>query len=233
MAVFLSATNKGFPPLWKASKAGLLAVGGDLSRERLLVAYANGIFPWYDASSPPLWWSPPERCMLRPDELHIPHSLRRVLNANRFEITLDTAFDRVIRECARVSRPEGNGTWIVPEMIDAYNDLHTAGYAHSVEAWREGVLAGGLYGVSLGGAFFGESMFFRVPDASKVAFVWLARLLRLWGFSLIDCQQVTENLVRFGAYALAREPFMERLTASVQCPGKLGKWTVPEGFFPL
>ena len=233
MPVFLSTKSAGFPPLRLSSAEGLLAVGGDLSRERLISAYASGIFPWYDEDSPILWWSPPERCMLRPEEVHIPRSLRRTLNSRRFSITLDTAFEEVIRSCARAPRLGQGGTWIVPEMVTAYSDLHEAGYAHSVEAWEDGELAGGLYGVSLGKAFFGESMFFRKPEASKTAFVWLARLLREWGFALIDCQQVTENLVRFGAYAVSRKDFLRCLASALSIQVAPGKWTMPEDFFPL
>lgn len=233
MPVFLQPGNQGFPPLRHASGEGLLAIGGGLSRARLLDAYANGIFPWYDESTPVLWWAPPQRCMLRPGEVHIPRSLRRVINARRFAVTLDTAFGDVIAHCARAPRPGQEGTWIVPAMVAAYCDLHEAGFAHSVEAWHDGRLAGGLYGVALGGGFFGESMFFSVPDASKVCFVWLARLLERWRFSLIDCQQVTENLVRFGAYAVRRGVFMDLLAQALAMERPAGKWTMPEDFFPL
>lgn len=233
MPVILHPERAKFPPLRAASDEGLLAVGGMLSRERLLEAYANGIFPWYDETTPVLWWAPPERCIMRPEEAHVPRSLRRAVNSRRFAITCDTAFAAVIAECAASARPSQQGTWLVPEMIAAYTDLHEAGYAHSVEAWRDGELAGGLYGVSLGRGFFGESMFFRQPDASKVCFVWLAKLLAYWGFTLIDCQQVTHNLLRFGAYSVPRDTFMQRLAAALQGPGKVGAWAVPEGFFPL
>lgn len=223
----------GFPPLRAASREGLLAVGGGLSRKRLLDAYANGIFPWYDDTTPVLWWAPPERCMLRPDEAHIPRSLRRVINARRFSITIDAAFADVIAGCAATARPGRGGTWIVPDMVAAYTDLHEAGYAHSVEAWLDGKLAGGLYGMALGKVFSGESMFFKEADASKVCFVWLAKLLAFWEFSLIDCQQVTENLLRFGAYSVTRETFMAYLGEAVKEPSLPGKWTMPDGFFPL
>ncbi len=233
MPVFLPTDSAAFPPLWAASEEGLLAVGGDLSRKRLVTAYANGIFPWYDEDAPILWWAPPQRCMLRPKEAHIPRSLRRVINSRCFSITADSAFAPVIRSCARVSRPGQQGTWIVPEMVKAYVDLHEAGYAHSVEAWRDGQLVGGVYGVALGGGFFGESMFFAAPEASKVCFIWLAKLLQTWGFTLIDCQQVTDHLLRFGAYAVPRDAFMEALAEALRVPGQPGKWVMPEGFFPL
>lgn len=233
MPVFLQPGQRGFPPLRFASKEGLLAIGGNLSRARLLDAYASGVFPWYDRSTPILWWALPERCVLRPSEAHIPRSLRRVVNSRRFSVTLDSAFAEVMAHCARMSRPHQDGTWIVPEMIAAYCDLHEAGYAHSVEAWRDGKLVGGLYGVSLGNAFFGESMFFREPDASKTCFVWLARLLEKWGFSLIDCQQVTNNLLRFGAYPVPRRMFMTALAEALKTERPRGKWRMPEDFFPL
>lgn len=211
----------------------MLAVGGDLSPERLLSAYARGIFPWYDETAPILWWAPPERCVLRPCEVHIPKSLRRAVNSRRFAVTLDTAFAEVIASCAASPRPGQDGTWIVPEMAAAYTALHEAGFAHSVEAWRGERLVGGLYGVSLGRIFFGESMFFAEPEASKVCFVWLAALLARWGFSLIDCQQVTENLLRFGAYAVTRDVFMAHLAKALQGETLAGKWRVPQSFFPL
>lgn len=233
MPVFLQPGQRGFPPLEYASEEGLLAIGGGLSRARLLDAYARGIFPWYEEDLPVLWWSPPERCMLRPAAIRIPASLRRVINSRRFTITLDRAFAGVIGNCARTPRPGQNGTWIVPAMAAAYCDLHEAGYAHSVEAWLGGELAGGLYGVSLGGVFFGESMFFHRPDASKVCLIWLARLLDFWGFSLIDCQQVTDNLLRFGAYAAPREEFMSALTEGLRFERAPGGWAMPEDFFPL
>lgn len=233
MPVFLHPDRNLFPPFSVASEEGLLAIGGSLSRERLLSAYARGIFPWYDKTTPILWWVPPKRCMLRPWEMHVPKSLRRVVNSRRFAITLDTAFARVIGHCAAAPRPDQDGTWIVPEIVAAYIDLHVAGYAHSVEAWHDGELVGGLYGVSLGRAFFGESMFFTAPDASKVCFVWLARILEHWGFTLIDCQQTTDNLVRFGAYVVSREAFTGYLVEALLTETKPGQWYVPQAFFPF
>lgn len=233
MPVVLSPGGVFFPPLRFASGEGLLAIGGDLSRERLVAAYSQGIFPWYDPSTPILWWSPPERCILLPDALHIPRSLIRSLRACRFSVTLDTAFDAVIDACAVSPRPGQKGTWLVPEMRAAYSDLHSAGYAHSVEAWQNGELAGGLYGVALGGIFFGESMFFNRPDASKTALVWLVRLLQSKGFALIDCQQVTDNLLRFGASSIRRNEFMQRLLHALSLPAWPGLWAMPDDFFPL
>ena len=224
MPVFLlSETDSGFPDPALTEADGLLAVGGGLSPQRLINAYAHGIFPWYAAGSPILWWSPDPRCILLPRELHIPRSLRRVMNAGLFRCTLDAAFDRVIAGCA-ASRQEVPGTWLVPEMIDAYTELHRLGLAHSVEAWRGGELVGGLYGVSLGSAFFGESMFYAVPDASKVALVYLTGALREKGFTLIDCQQETANLLRFGAKAVPREEFTRLLHEALQSPTCQGNW---------
>ncbi len=233
MPVFLRPGEIGFPPLTQASPEGLLAVGGDLSREQLLCAYANGVFPWYDEGTPVLWWALPERCVLPPSRLHISRSLGRAVRSRRFHLTLDTAFDAVIGACARTPRPGQRGTWLVPEMIEAYCGLHRAGYAHSMEAWLDGRLAGGIYGVALGEVFFGESMFYHCPDASKVALVWLVRLLRAWGFSLVDCQQVTDNLLRFGAYSVPRAAFMRELRRGLALPHRQGAWKMPENFFPL
>ncbi|QGY41358.1 leucyl/phenylalanyl-tRNA--protein transferase [Pseudodesulfovibrio cashew] len=213
-----------FPDPEEAEPDGLLAVGGDLSPQRLLTAYANGIFPWYAEDSPILWWSTNPRLVLLPEELHTPRSVRRVLNRGEFSFTLDTDFEAVIRGCGTSCRPEQEGTWIVPEMQEAYILLHRLGYAHSVEAWRDGELAGGLYGVSLGSAFFGESMFYRVPNASKAAFCTLVRQLRVWGFTLIDCQQTTSHLLRFGARELQRFRFQAMLREAMENPTREGRW---------
>jgi len=176
-----------FPDPELADPDGLLAVGGDLSTERLICAYQQGIFPWYGKGDPILWWSPDPRLVLDPHQIIISKSLTRTIKKNIFRITLDTAFEDVITRCAKAARPGQPGTWIVPAMRSAYIELHRAGYAHSVEAWQGDQLAGGLYGVSLGRAFFGESMFTEARDASKVCLVWLAALLRSWEFDCIDC----------------------------------------------
>lgn len=203
----LPETGIDFPDPYDAEPDGLLAVGGALTPHRLVAAYCAGIFPWYHEGSPPLWWSLDPRCILLPEEFHLPRSLARVLRDKQFTLTCDTAFAKVIEGC---SEPRGTfpdiqeGTWLVPEMIGAYIGLHKLGLAHSVEAWQDGELAEGLYGVSLGSAFFGESMFFRRPNASKAALAHLVTLLRQEGFTLIDCQQVTDNLLRFGAKAVPR-----------------------------
>ncbi|MBF0347120.1 MAG: leucyl/phenylalanyl-tRNA--protein transferase [Magnetococcales bacterium] len=215
MALFLLTEDPGFPAASLAEKNGLLAIGGDLSPRRLLAAYAGGIFPWFSEGDPLLWWSPDPRLILEPDRLHIPGSLKKTLKRGTFDITCDAAFTEVITACARANRPEANGTWITREMIAAYVRLHELGFAHSVEAWmtRDGArqLAGGLYGIALGGCFFGESMFHHQPDASKAAFVTLVRKLADWGYSLIDCQMTTPHLLRFGAREISREQFLARL----------------------
>ncbi len=222
-----------FPNPELADAEGLLAIGGDLCVERLISAYACGIFPWYNEDSPILWWSPDPRFVLYPESLHIPKSLRRVLNARRFTVTMDTAFDTVIRRCATSPRPDQCGTWILPEMIKAYCELHQHGLAHSVEVWLENRLVGGMYGVSLGGVFFGESMFYQEPNASKVALVWLVRMLQAGGFAMLDCQQVTHNLRRFGGQEVRRSTFLEQLKKALHTPTVQGLWTIPEGYFPL
>jgi leucyl/phenylalanyl-tRNA--protein transferase len=215
-----------FPPAEEAHESGLLAVGGDLGAERLLLAYASGIFPWYEAGGPILWHSPDPRFALRPGELHVPRSLAKSLRKPRFEIRLDTAFARVIRACAGARGPGRTGTWITPEMIEAYEALHALGFAHSAEAWQEGELVGGLYGVSLGAAFFGESMFALRADASKAAFVTLVRQLERWSFRLIDCQVETDHLVRFGATGWPRAQFLAELERALAAPTRRGTWSL-------
>ena len=214
-----------FPPVEQASPEGLLAVGGDLSPERLLEAYRHGIFPWYDDDQPILWWSPDPRTVLFPDKLHISRSLKRSLRPGLFSVTLDRCFRDVMQQCAgpRAQYPEG-GTWITAEMLEAYGRLHELGYAHSVETWQKGALVGGLYGVTLGGAFFAESMFTRVPDASKVALVSLVRQLQAWGFRIIDCQQASPHVMRFGAEEIPRRRFLDLLGAALTLPNRRGRW---------
>ena len=213
-----------FPPPELAGPEGIIAVGGDLSPERLINAYATGIFPWFSEGDPIIWWSPDPRLVIFPGRLKVARSLEKVLRQGRFQITLDRAFDRVIQECAQVRTEVGQGTWLVEEMIEAYIQLHDAGYAHSVEAWHEGRLAGGLYGVSLGACFFGESMFTRVSNASKAAFVTLVRQLERWGFDLIDCQVRTDHLVRLGAEEIPRREFLKRLEKSLSARTRRGRW---------
>jgi leucyl/phenylalanyl-tRNA--protein transferase len=217
-----------FPPPEEAEGEGLLAVGGDLSIERILLAYHTGIFPWFTNGSPILWWSPDPRLVLEPSKLRISKSLEKVIKKGLFTITLDQAFDAVIRGCAETKRRDGKGTWIVEDMVQAYEALHEAGFAHSVESWCEGKLVGGIYGVSLGNAFFGESMFYRAKDASKVAFVHLVRLLEHWGFALIDCQITTPHLVSFGAHEIPRSQFLGLLKSALQHQTRRGRWSFPE-----
>jgi leucyl/phenylalanyl-tRNA--protein transferase len=193
-----------------AEPNGLLAAGADLSLPRLLEAYRNGIFPWFSHDQPILWWSPDPRMVLFPAELKISRSLARTLRSTRFEVRADTAFDAVIEGCRQPRRGE-SGTWITEEMAEAYGTLHRAGFAHSVETWLDDKLVGGLYGVALGRAFFGESMFARVSDASKVALVALARQLQHWGFGVIDCQMNTAHLASLGAREIPRAEFTRRL----------------------
>ena len=217
-----------FPDPSSADSQGLLAIGGDLTPERLLLAYSSGIFPWYSKGQPLLWWSPDPRMVLFPEELHVPRRLRRIIRRQKFVITFDRAFRQVIEACATARNRSTTGTWITPDMMQAYLHLHQAGYVHSVEAWRDGRLAGGLYGLALGGIFFGESMFFNEPDASKCAFVFLVRWLREMGAGLIDCQVTTSHLARFGAREISREDFLyhlERLKFARCLPH--GPWQSP------
>jgi leucyl/phenylalanyl-tRNA--protein transferase len=213
-----------FPDPALAEPDGLLAVGGDLSPERLLRGYAHGLFPWYSEGQPILWWSPDPRWILVPAELHVPRSLAKDLRSGRYRVTADTAFSRVVERCARKRRPGQRGTWITRDMSAAYGRLHELGFAHSVEAWDGSTLAGGLYGVSLGGAFFGESMFADRPDASKAAFVTLVGELRARGFGLVDCQVHTEHLERFGARGVPRDEFLLLLKAELAKPTWRGAW---------
>lgn len=225
MSIFLlDETTIAFPPADLADASGLLAVGGDLRTERLLAAYRAGLFPWYSEGEPILWWSPDPRLVLFPGDLKVSERLRRVIRKGDFDITMDTVFEEVIRACASVNDRARQGTWIVDDMIDAYCRLHRAGYAHSVEAWQEGRLAGGLYGLSLGRCFFGESMFTRVSNASKAAFVGLVGFLAARNFDMIDCQMTTAHLVRFGAVEIRRNTFLKRLTAALQAPTMTGAW---------
>jgi leucyl/phenylalanyl-tRNA--protein transferase len=221
----LNRHDIGFPPVDRASPEGLLAVGGDLRPERLLEAYRHGIFPWYNDDQPILWWSPDPRAVLFPEKLHVSRSLKRNLRLNPFTITLDSSFRNVMEQCAepRPQYPEG-GTWITGDMLVAYTRLHELGYAHSVETWQDGRLVGGLYGVALGGAFFAESMFTRVDDASKVALVRLVRQLQAWDFRLIDCQQFSPHVKRFGAEEIPRSDFITRLAAALKLPDRRGRW---------
>lgn len=214
MGVMLTwlAEHGDFPPVHQALRnpAGLLAAGGDLSPARLIAAYAHGIFPWYGPGDPILWWSPDPRMVLFPEELKVQRSLVKVMRRRHYQIRVDSAFEQVMAGCA-APRAGQDGTWIGPGMIAAYTKLHELGVAHSVETWIAGELAGGLYGIALGRMFYGESMFTRVPDASKIAFVHLVRQLQRWGFGMIDCQMNTAHLARFGAREIPRPDFIARL----------------------
>jgi leucyl/phenylalanyl-tRNA--protein transferase len=221
--VYRLSAEIAFPDPRRADPDGLLAVGGDLRPERLLLAYAHGIFPWYD-EGPILWHSPDPRWVLEPRRLHVPRRLLRTLRRGVFELRLDSAFGAVIRCCASAARRDQDGTWITPEMVDAYERLHALGFAHSAEAWCGGELAGGVYGVSLGAAFFGESMFFRRRDASKAALVALVWQLEAWGFTLLDCQVHTPHLERLGAVPWPRERFLAELSRALETPARRGPW---------
>lgn len=222
--------GQDFPPVdtaWAADAPapGLLAAGGALDAPTLRRAYAHGIFPWFSEGQPILWWSPDPRMVLFPAELKISRSLRKILNKHAYEIRVDTAFRQVMEACA--APRDGHGTWITPAMIEAYAELHRQGLAHSIETWVNGQLAGGLYGVSLGKMFYGESMFSRQADASKIAFVHLVRQLERWNFGLIDCQMKTAHLAALGAREIPRAEFSQKLTELVNFPGDIGHWHRP------
>jgi leucyl/phenylalanyl-tRNA--protein transferase len=224
MPIFLLSEDIIFPPPHLAGAEGLLAVGGDLSEKRLLLAYKMGIFPWYSAGEPILWWSPDPRLVLFPQDIHISRSLKKTLKKDLFHTTMDCAFNQVMAGCAEPREGKRSDTWIVPEMMAAYGKLHSAGVAHSVEVWKEDSLVGGLYGVSLGGCFFGESMFSRVSNASKVALVMLIDFLVRHSFDLLDCQVKTDHLIRFGAKEVSRRHFLKILSTSIKKPTHKGKW---------
>lgn len=216
MPIYLLSDELIFPDPERADESGILAVGGDLSIARLLMAYSQGIFPWYDEKTAPiLWHSPPWRMVLWPHELYVSRSLGKTLRREPFEIRYDTAFGEVLERCASVPRPGQIGTWLNAEMMRAYEELHARGHAHSAEAWQGGRLVGGLYGVTMGTAFFGESMFAVETDASKVAFVHAVRRLEALGYDLIDCQVYTEHLASFGAAEIPRRDFLAALARSL------------------
>ena len=228
MPIFRLVDDMVFPPPDYADPSGLIAVGGDLSSERLLEAYRVGIFPWYSEDQPILWWSPDPRFVLELDQFKISRSLSKTLRRRVFHVSFDRVFDDVIAACAAVPREGQSGTWITPEMQEAYIKLHGLGFAHSVEAWFGGQLVGGLYGVSLGKAFFGESMFHRKPDASKVALAILVEKLKKWGFHFIDSQMATEHMNRLGAAEIPRRIFLKRLQSALRHSTKRGKWHVED-----
>ncbi len=226
MPVFQLSDELTFPPPQLAEHDGLLAVGGDLSKERLLLAYGMGIFPWYSEGEPILWWAPSPRLVLDPHEFHLSKRLARTIRQNRYTVTADTAFPKVIEACATSRTSHDEGTWITKEMREAYCHLHDAGYAHSVECWLDDELVGGLYGVSLGSVFFGESMFSHQPDASKIALKYLVDLLLSWQFDLIDCQITTEHLKRMGAKEISGDDFLSLLLTYTIKTTHRGPWTM-------
>jgi leucyl/phenylalanyl-tRNA---protein transferase len=228
MPIFRLVEDMVFPPPDYADPSGLLAVGGDLSSERLLEAYRVGIFPWYSDDQPILWWSPDPRFMLELDEFKISRSLQKTLRRKIFQVTFDRVFEEVIASCSVVPREGQRGTWITQEMRDAYLELHGLGYAHSVESWFGGKLVGGLYGVSLGKAFFGESMFHHKTDASKVALATLVEKLKSWGFHFVDSQMTTEHMMSLGAKEVPRRIFLKRLQSALRHSTRRGKWHVED-----
>ncbi|MCM2263999.1 MAG: leucyl/phenylalanyl-tRNA--protein transferase [Desulfuromonadales bacterium] len=228
MPIFRLSDKLAFPDPRLASPEGLLAVGGDLSPERLLLAYSLGIFPWYGSGEPLLWWSPDPRCVIFPEQVHVSRRLERTLRQGGFRITSNAAFEQVVAACAEIRVQNGEGTWLVPEMQAAYRRLHLRGYAHSVEAWQDGELVGGIYGVILDRFFFGESMFHRVTDASKVVLVKLCHYLAAHRFELLDCQVPNPHLFRMGAVQMSRAAFLDRLYQnSLRKPGRLPRVLLP------
>jgi leucyl/phenylalanyl-tRNA--protein transferase len=216
--------DRRFPPPESGDPEGLVAVGGTLTVRRLLVGYMNGIFPWYEEGQPVLWWSPDPRFVLFPARFRIPRSMRPLINRRAFRVSYDQRFREVMTACGSAVRPEGDGTWITDDMVTAYAALHARGFAHSVEVWDGAVLVGGLYGVALGRVFFGESMFTRVPNASKYGFITLVQQLRRAGFVMIDCQFHTAHLERFGAEHIPRAEFLRLLHDAAGDDRARGDW---------
>jgi leucyl/phenylalanyl-tRNA--protein transferase len=225
----LSRGRDIFPPVDRATPEGVLAIGGKPEPDLLLAAYSRGIFPWPHQGLPLLWFCPDPRFVLVPAEAHVGRSLRKTMRRGIFEVRADTAFREVMRACARRKRPGQRGTWINRDMIRGYTALHKQGYAHSIEAWQDGRLVGGLYGISLGAVFYGESMFAEVPDASKVAFATLLGNLIRWDFQLLDCQSYTDHLAYFGAEEWPRDEFLAALEEALQAPTRMGPWILELG----
>lgn len=226
MPVYQLPKEPLFPHPSEAVEDGLVAIGGDLSSERLIAAYASGIFPWYGNNDPILWWSPDPRLVLYPKKFKISKSLKQTLKKKPFDIRVDFAFEEVIKNCSKIPRKEQNGTWITNDMIEAYVKLYNLGLAHSVETWEGNKLVGGLYGLSLGNAFFGESMFHKRRDASKVAFFHLSQMALNWDFSFIDCQVTNPHLISLGAEEIMRDDFLDQLAESIEEPTRQGKWNL-------
>ena len=221
----LNSHELSFPDPRECDDEGLVAIGGDLSPERLLFAYSISLFPWYNKDEPILWWSPNPRFVLFPQEIKISKSMRPYFNQQKFKVTFDTCFERIMHECGSKFRANQEGTWITSDIINAYTNLHQLGYAHSVEVWDlEGALVGGLYGLSLGKVFFGESMFAHIPNASKFGFITLVKKLEAIGFELIDCQQETRHLGSLGARPIERHVFMEMIEKLVREETIMGAW---------
>jgi leucyl/phenylalanyl-tRNA---protein transferase len=225
MPVYQLPSTLVFPSPEQADPSGLLAVGGDLSAERLLLAYENGIFPWFNDDQPILWWSPENRMVLYPDEFKQSKSLKQSIRNKQFEFKMDTAFDQVIGYCAKVPRADQDGTWITDEIRSAYANLHQMGFAHSFEIWQNNNLVGGLYGISLGRAFFGESMFSLVSDASKAAFYFLSEFAKKQDFHFVDCQLHTDHLASLGAKEIPRNQFLSELKTALAYPDLNQLWT--------
>jgi len=224
MPIFRLSNRLEFPPAWLARSDGLLCIGGDLSAQRLLLAYENGIFPWFSKDEPILWWSPDPRLILFPKNIRISKSLKKKIKKPTYTVTMDTAFEQTILSCARPRKDEYAGTWLVDEMVASYINLHTLGYAHSIETWRDNQLVGGLYGVCLGKTFFGESMFSFDSDASKIALVALSTHLQSQNFDLIDCQVTTNHLLSMGATEVSRNFFLELIFESVKKKEDINTW---------
>jgi leucyl/phenylalanyl-tRNA--protein transferase len=224
MPVELSRQSLEFPDPDEADESGLLAIGGDLSIDRLKLAYSKGIFPWYEKGMPILWWSPDPRMILIPGKMIVSHSLRQSIRRQQFEVTVDKAFEKVIKFCAKTPRKGEKGTWITRDMKHAYMRLHVAGFAHSAEAWSDGELVGGLYGVSLGKAFFGESMFHHVTNASKVALYHLVEKLNSWDFEIIDAQVYTNHLESLGGEMIPRNQYLQILEKALIVEDFVGSW---------
>ena len=213
--MFLLNNDLIFPPVEMADENGILAIGGNLSMERLLLAYRNGIFPWYNEDEPIVWWCPDPRFVLFPEKLKVTKSMQTVLQNGKFRFTINRAFSQVIQQCKTTRRKEQEGTWITPAIQDAYLQLHQLGYAHSAETWLNGELVGGLYGIKIGKVFFGESMFSKLSNASKFAFINYVRQLQKENIALIDCQVYTAHLESLGAGMIARKKFMELLAENL------------------
>lgn len=224
MPVYLLDDTVRFPPPAHAEPSGLLAVGGDLRPERLIEAYRSGIFPWFSEDDPILWFSPDPRLVIFPGGLVVSKKLQKTIRQQEFEVRFDTSFREVVRSCAKSERKGQSGTWITEDMISAYAELHKRGYAHSVETYYEGALVGGLYGVSLGGAFFGESMFFDMANASKVALYYLVERLKRWDFDFIDSQVPNDHMKSMGGKEVERSSFLAMLDKSLEKESKVGSW---------